>query len=65
LEYCEHCPIIENQVLIDKVHINDVANAFVLMVEEALKPNGGKATWGSDGYYFVDSTEFVRQRIKI
>lgn len=29
------------------------------MVEEALKPNGGSATWGQEGYYFVESGEFA------
>ena len=40
-------------------HIDDVAFAFVLLVEEALKPKGGKAQWGNSGYYFVDGAEFV------
>jgi len=29
-------------------------------LEEALKPNGGNASWGDDGYYFVEAGEFVR-----
>jgi len=28
-------------------------------VEEALKPNGGKAQWGDEGYYFLEAGEFV------
>jgi hypothetical protein len=31
--------------------------AFILLTEEALKPNGGIATWGRDGYYFAESGE--------
>jgi hypothetical protein len=29
------------------------------MVEQALQPNGGKATWGAHGYYFVEAGEFA------
>ena len=41
------------------LHIDDAASAFILLVEEALKPNGGSAQWGSDGYYFAEAEEFV------
>ncbi|BDD62289.1 hypothetical protein MPDQ_006713 [Monascus purpureus] len=34
------------------LHINDLGNLFVLLVEEALK-GGGNATWGLEGYYFA------------
>ncbi len=40
-------------------HIDDIAAAFIVLVEESLKPNGGKAQWGSQGYYFADGAEFV------
>jgi hypothetical protein len=42
------------------LHVDDVADAFILLIEEALKPNGGQAQWGSDGYYFAEAGEFVR-----
>ncbi|KFX86130.1 hypothetical protein O988_09752, partial [Pseudogymnoascus sp. VKM F-3808] len=41
----------------DHIHISDLSAAFGLLVEEALKPAGGAATWGSEGYYFVESGE--------
>ncbi len=41
-------------------HIDDISAGFITLVEEALKPNGGKAQWGSQGYYFADGAEFVR-----
>jgi nucleoside-diphosphate-sugar epimerase len=41
------------------IHVDDLAKAFVLLVEEALKPNGGSATWGQEGYYFVESGDFA------
>jgi nucleoside-diphosphate-sugar epimerase len=42
--------------LID-VHINDLATAYILLVEEALKPNGGAATWGPEAYYFTETAD--------
>ncbi len=39
------------------VHINHVATAYILLTEEALKPNGGAAVWGPEGYYFTETTE--------
>jgi hypothetical protein len=28
-----------------------------VLTEEALKPNGGKSSWGKEGYYFTQSAE--------
>ena len=42
-----------------ELHIDDASSAFITLVEEALKPNGGKAQWGNDGYYFAEADEFV------
>ncbi|KAH8882405.1 NAD(P)-binding protein [Thozetella sp. PMI_491] len=42
----------------DLVHVDDVSRAFILLTEEALKENGGAASWGKDGYYFTDANEF-------
>ncbi|KAF4548746.1 NAD dependent epimerase/dehydratase-like protein 4 [Elsinoe fawcettii] len=39
------------------VHVGDLADVFVRLVEEAVK-GGGKATWGEKGYYFAESEEF-------
>jgi hypothetical protein len=36
-----------------------LADAYIILVEEALKPNGGAATWGPEGYYFAATTEHV------
>jgi hypothetical protein len=41
------------------VHVDDLSDAFILLVEEALKPNGGGAQWGDEGYYFAEAGEFV------
>jgi hypothetical protein len=45
--------------LILELHIDDIANAFILLAEEALKPNGGQAQWGQEVYYFAEADEFV------
>lgn len=34
-----------------------MATAYILLTEEALKPNGGAAAWGPEGYYFTEATE--------
>jgi nucleoside-diphosphate-sugar epimerase len=36
------------------VHIADLAEAYVLLVGEALK-GGGRADWNETGYYFVEN----------
>jgi nucleoside-diphosphate-sugar epimerase len=40
------------------VHVADLADAYVVLVEEALK-GGGKADWNADGYYFVENGQHV------
>lgn len=48
------------------VHISDLARLFVLLIGEALKPNGGVADWGVEGYYFVVSNEAtVKEQVTI
>lgn len=39
------------------VHIQDLSVVYLRLVEEATKPDGGGATWGSEGYYFAESGE--------
>jgi nucleoside-diphosphate-sugar epimerase len=40
------------------VHVADLADAYVLLVEEALK-GGGTADWNAEGYYFVENGRHV------
>jgi hypothetical protein len=47
------------ELMISDVHIDDVSDAFIFLVEEAVKPNGGNAQWGDEGYYFAEAGEFV------
>ncbi|KAF3927779.1 hypothetical protein ABW20_dc0100320 [Dactylellina cionopaga] len=42
------------------VHIQDLSEFYLLLVEEALKENGGKANWNTDGgFYFAENGEHV------
>lgn len=40
------------------VHVADLSVAFLKLVEAAAY-GGGNATWGKDGYYFIESEEHV------
>jgi len=51
--------VLDGKNLWDQTHIDDIASAFILLVEEALKPNGGAAQWGQNGYYFVAGAQFA------
>jgi len=51
--------VLDGENIWDQTHIDDIASAFILLVEEALKPNGGAAQWGQEGYYFVAGAQFV------
>jgi hypothetical protein len=35
----------------DHAHVNDVADAFIKLTEEAHKSQGGNADWRMEGYY--------------
>ncbi|RDW91574.1 hypothetical protein BP5796_02739 [Coleophoma crateriformis] len=50
--------VLEGQNMWSHVHIDDAADAFIVLVEEALKPNGGNAQWGDEGYYFIEAGDF-------
>lgn len=45
----------------DFVHVDDLADALILLTEKALDKNDKSATWGKEGYYFVETAEFVSQ----
>ncbi|CAG8953949.1 hypothetical protein HYFRA_00010910 [Hymenoscyphus fraxineus] len=42
----------------DAIHVDDVSDAIILLAEEGLKPRGGNAQWGDEGYYFAEAEEF-------
>ena len=40
-------------------HVQDLSNLFLALVTSAMEPNGGKATWNDEGYYFSEAGTFV------
>lgn len=40
------------------VHVHDLSSFFLALLDAAVD-HGGKATWGKDGYYFVENGEFI------
>jgi nucleoside-diphosphate-sugar epimerase len=49
--------VLEGNNIWDNIHVTDLAEAYNVLTEEALKPDGGKSSWGKEGYYFVQSAE--------
>lgn len=41
-----------------EVHVQDLSEAYLALVTSALTPEGGKATWNKEGYYFTESGTF-------
>jgi hypothetical protein len=41
-----------------EVHVQDLSNVFLALVTAALSPEGGKATWNDQGYYFTENGQF-------
>lgn len=39
-------------------HVHDLSNIFVALVTAAMEPNGGKASWNDEGYYFSGTGSF-------
>ena len=48
----------DGQNIWDYVYVNDVADAFIKLTEEALGPDGGNTDWGMKGYYFCEAGEY-------
>lgn len=49
----------EGMHCVSTAHVKDVADALVLLTEYALNPSGGKASWGSEGIYYVESGDCI------
>ncbi|RDW81834.1 hypothetical protein BP6252_02946 [Coleophoma cylindrospora] len=41
------------------VHVKDLSAAIILILENALKSDGGNAVWGSKGVYYVEESEYA------
>ncbi|KAI9731767.1 MAG: hypothetical protein M1834_004556 [Cirrosporium novae-zelandiae] len=48
----------EGKAIMDDIHVYDLSDLYVRFYEAATE-GGGKATWGKDGYYFVENGEHV------
>ncbi|KAH7122514.1 NAD dependent epimerase/dehydratase family protein [Dendryphion nanum] len=42
-----------------QIHVRDLSNVFLSLVTAALSPDGGKATWNEEGYYFTENGDFA------
>jgi nucleoside-diphosphate-sugar epimerase len=42
-----------------EVHVQDLSDVYLALVTAALTPDGGKATWNKEGYYFTESGTFT------
>jgi hypothetical protein len=42
-----------------EVDVQDLSDVFLALVTAALTPEGGKATWNKEGYYFAESGAFT------
>ncbi|KAH6622137.1 hypothetical protein C7974DRAFT_457074, partial [Boeremia exigua] len=40
-------------------HVQDLSNIFLALVAAAMEPDGGKATWNDEGYYFSETGNFA------
>jgi nucleoside-diphosphate-sugar epimerase len=43
----------------NEVHIKDLSNAFLALVDAALEPSGGRASWNKEGFYFTEAGEYT------
>jgi len=41
------------------VHVKDLASVVILLIEDALRQDGTRMTWGDDGVYYVSGREYV------
>ena len=42
----------------NNVHVHDLSDCYLKLIEAAVD-DGGKATWGKDGYYFTENGEHI------
>ena len=49
----------KGEQVISTVHVRDLSDAILFLVEEALVHEGGKANWGEKGWYYVESGSYM------
>lgn len=56
----EYIPIIgAGKARWDHIHVHDLSNVFLKLVEAAVAKNNDPELWGSKGYYFTESGQHV------
>jgi hypothetical protein len=43
----------------NEIHMQDLSKMFLDLVDAALQPDGGKASWNKDGFYFTEAGEYT------
>ncbi|KAF1936020.1 NAD dependent epimerase/dehydratase family protein [Clathrospora elynae] len=41
-----------------QIHVQDLSEVYLALITAALSPDGGKATWNKEGYYFAENGDF-------
>lgn len=59
LRYGKAFTVNEGENVWHHVHISDLADAYILLVEDALSDGAEKMTWGPQAYYFVENGQHV------
>ena len=59
LRYGKAFTVNEGENVWHHVHISDLANAYILLVEDALSDGTEKMTWSPQAYYFVENGQHV------
>jgi nucleoside-diphosphate-sugar epimerase len=49
----------DGQNVWDYVHVTDLADALIKLMEDVLKPHSGNTDWGMGGYYFYEDGEYT------
>jgi nucleoside-diphosphate-sugar epimerase len=59
LSYGKSFTVNDGQNVWHHVHVSDLADAYVLLIEDALSDGPDSMTWGPEAYYFVEGGQHV------
>lgn len=51
--------VLEGKNIWNSIHVDNLATAIIVLVEDALEGSDGKAAWLPEAYYIVEDAEFV------
>ncbi|OAK99958.1 NAD(P)-binding protein [Phaeosphaeriaceae sp. SRC1lsM3a] len=57
--------VLEGKNIWNSIHVDNLATAIVVLVEEALKGPESKAAWLPEGYYFAEDAEFQWKDVSV